>query len=268
MAPVVKNKQLPKLVKRRPLVVTSLIKAGAKSSLYSVRKDSSKVRKSKDHLAVRIANKVNYQGVIHDELALLTKLDHPGQVNILTLDSVVRMDSNTSYSKPFGLVFPLAECNVADWIDVQYNYDVKANISRLTEDDCQAFAHRATHHLRSALVYIHGKAIVHRCVEPRSLVVVKGRIKLGDFRQALESTDGPGVPAHLKGRVGNPLMRAPEIFLDDEYGYGADVFAMGLTILLMYGRRLWNNNKHDMTIINGRAASDEEKEHAALREIL
>ncbi|KXJ93665.1 kinase-like domain-containing protein [Microdochium bolleyi] len=129
--------------------------------------------------------------------------------------------------------------------------------------------------LMRGVEYLHSVGIAHCDIKPENLLLtVDGTLKVTDFgcSQQLvdvtpESADATGPKTdnstlRLSGIRGSRPYVAPEEFTDDDFdGLAADVWACGVTYLLLrFGRMLWRRARAEddeyMTYVNGRREED------------
>ncbi|KAH0570388.1 Kinase, ULK [Spironucleus salmonicida] len=87
-----------------------------------------------------------------------------------------------------------------------------------------------THHILLGLHYLHQNNIVHRDIKPANVVIMPdknykiGRFTICDFglsRKIKDTTDNLD---------GTPMFLAPEILYQQQYGFGVDIWALGVLI--------------------------------------
>ncbi len=97
--------------------------------------------------------------------------------------------------------------------------------------------------LASALIYLHGRGIVHQDVKPANVFYdAKSKVvKLGDYGVA--RTKDNTKPFE---RAGSPFYMAPEIFRGESAGPAADAYSLGvLAYELLTGRRPFYGDSYD-----------------------
>jgi mitogen-activated protein kinase kinase kinase 17/18 len=108
------------------------------------------------------------------------------------------------------------------------------NGGRLGDRDVRSYAA----HVLRGLAYLHARSVVHGDVKPRNVVIgADGRAKLADFGCARTASSSHA--ARLIG--GTPAFMAPEVARGEDQGPGADVWALGCTVVEMAtGRAPWS----------------------------
>ncbi|XP_075034402.1 calcium/calmodulin-dependent protein kinase kinase 2 isoform X2 [Mixophyes fleayi] len=148
---------------------------------------------------------------VHQEIAILKKLDHP---NIVKLVEVLDDPSEDHLYMVFELVKRGAVMDIP-------------TTKPLTED--QARFHFQD--LIKGIEYLHYQRIIHRDIKPSNLLVGEdGHIKIADFGV---SNQFEGTDAFLSNTVGTPAFMAPETLSETSRifsGKALDVWAMGVTL--------------------------------------
>ncbi|CAL6034429.1 Kinase [Hexamita inflata] len=101
-----------------------------------------------------------------------------------------------------------------------------------------------THEMLSGLLFLKEKLVMHRDIKAQNLLVTsEGNIKVSDF----------GVSAQLKNDaqkkqtfIGTPFWMAPEIILQKAYGFEADIWSVGITVIEMLEGKPPHSEKHPM----------------------
>jgi serine/threonine protein kinase len=88
-----------------------------------------------------------------------------------------------------------------------------------------------------ALEFIHSRNIIHRDLKPDNILFGdKLRPYLADFgfaRYVQKAQDAPE-PLNMTIGIGTPLFMAPELFSDGEYTTAVDIFALAVTIWMVF----------------------------------
>jgi serine/threonine protein kinase len=83
--------------------------------------------------------------------------------------------------------------------------------------------------LASCLAYLHSNNIIHRDVNPKSVVLdchFYPYLSNFDFAKIIR----PDEAAQMTSGIGTPLFMAPELLSNEDYGYAVDVYAYGLML--------------------------------------
>ena len=91
--------------------------------------------------------------------------------------------------------------------------------------------------IASALDYAHGRGMVHRDLNPKSmLITAEGRIKIGDF--GLGRGSGPATLSAFQGALGSAAYLAPEQVQGEPATAATDIYALGVMVYEMLTGRL------------------------------
>ncbi|CAM0954177.1 unnamed protein product [Alopecurus aequalis] len=114
--------------------------------------------------------------------------------------------------------------------------DEVARTGGLKESSVRAYAADVA----AGLAYLHGAGMVHGDVKARNVVIgADGRAKLADFGCSKKACAGPIIG-------GTPAFMAPEVARGEAQGPGADVWALGCTVVEMAtGRAPWSGMGSD-----------------------
>lgn len=86
--------------------------------------------------------------------------------------------------------------------------------------------------LLCALEHVHSLDMIHRDVQLESCLMLEDRLQLCDFSSCVRIEHGEV----LQGKVGSPIIMAPEMLQERPYGAKVDTWAVGvLTYMLLYG---------------------------------
>jgi len=97
-----------------------------------------------------------------------------------------------------------------------------------------AHSPRCAHDIATALEYLHGKKIVFRNLKPSKCSFnIRGDIVLSDMGLSRDTRDASKVTDEtfkLTGNTGSLRFMAPEVALNEPYGFSADMHSFGLTL--------------------------------------
>lgn len=148
---------------------------------------------------------------VHQEIAILKKLDHP---NVVKLVEVLDDPSEDHLYMVFELVRKGAVMEVP-------------TAKPFSEDQSRFYFQD----LLRGMEYLHYQKIIHRDVKPSNLLVAEdGHIKIADFGV---SNQFEGADALLSSTVGTPAFLAPEALTETRENFSGkalDVWAMGVTL--------------------------------------
>lgn len=162
-------------------------------------------------VAVKVMKKVddrNYMNFIR-ELKIISGVNHVNILKLLGYTLDVKACLIYEYASGGPLSIQLKKARKAELV-----YDLKERVKNLWE-------------VSNALVYLHGKALVHRDIKPDN-ILLHGRIaKLCDFGLSKPLIEGKATKTTFAGTL---YYMAPE--LQKEITASADVFAFGVVMLL------------------------------------
>ncbi|MFR9731821.1 serine/threonine-protein kinase [Saccharopolyspora sp. MS10] len=103
--------------------------------------------------------------------------------------------------------------------------------------------------LSEVLAYVHGNGIVHRDVKPSNVLITEdGRVFLADFGIS-RLADAVGRMTDSGIIMGSAHYMAPEQVRDDEIGYAADVYSLGLVLLeCLTGRAEYDGSQAEAAV--------------------
>ena len=163
----------------------------------------------------RNEGQANFIGKFGEECKLLRQLSHPAIVSFIGVGQA-----------PNGapcLVLELMEDTLASRIAATPPDTFLQTLSYLID-------------VAAGLRYLHWKKIIHRDLNPKNVLIVAGSAKISDFgiSRCLHG-DGQLEERMLTRCTGTDYFMAPES-LDEGLAYGValDIFAMGVTILIMF----------------------------------
>ena len=178
--------------------------------------------KNKYNVAIKVIERGDFD-LISNEIDLLTELK--GCPHIIQLYQVIR-DKHTI------LVFERIRCD-----------DIDIVLEKITIEQLRFLIQSVLIALMSA----HSKGIVHRDVKIGNILIETGftDVKLIDWGCGAKITNS------MFTKAGSRTCRPPEMLLgDDNYGFGCDIWAVGVLILyILCGKVPWKSKTGFMTII-------------------
>ncbi|KAF8757182.1 Protein tyrosine kinase [Rhizoctonia solani] len=178
----------------------------------------------KDGRLFAVKRSKQFEGVRHrrrvlEEVDVLRHLANPGHPNVLQFEDAWEQD---------GRSLMLTEmCELGNLADFLMEWGEK--YERLDEARVWKIASDLSH----GLAFIHHMGVIHLDLKPANMfVTIEGRIRIGDFGMA---SRWPRIPSEADSsdgfeREGDRDYMAPEI-LQGVYGFEADVFSLGMTLL-------------------------------------
>ncbi|CAE6462565.1 unnamed protein product [Rhizoctonia solani] len=178
----------------------------------------------KDGRLFAVKRSKQFEGVRHrrrvlEEVDILRHLANPGHPNVLQFEDAWEQD---------GRSLILTEmCELGNLADFLLEWGEK--YERLDEARVWKIASDLSH----GLAFIHHMGVIHLDLKPANMfVTIEGRIRIGDFGMA---SRWPRIPSEADSsdgfeREGDRDYMAPEI-LQGVYGFEADVFSLGMTLL-------------------------------------
>eukprot|EP00906_Rhabdomonas_costata_P032955 RCo046402 len=160
-----------------------------------------------------------------NELSILTTLDHPNVVRFIGFEHIEESAEVVIFTEFIEGGTLLAH--------------VEDNNGRLPERAVTGF----TLQLLQGLQYLHGRGVVHRDLKCENVLLsLSGVLKLVDF-----SCSKQLMPSRLthslelcQTSVGSPYWMAPEVLLGEKYGFKADIWSLGATVVeMLQGRPPW-----------------------------
>ena len=145
-----------------------------------------------------------------DEVAILTKLDHP---------SIIRCYDYFKSENYLVIIFEFCTGG-----------SLNHTLSHTPKLDMKQFFGYAFQ-LLDAIIYCHKRRIAHLDIKPQNIFLSKyGKLKLSDFGCA--KTFAPN--EKMKQKRGSQFFMAPEIGVTEYDPFKADIYSIGVTLLVMY----------------------------------
>lgn len=162
----------------------------------------------------RTAQEENLKTIIHREISILCRLQHP---------NIIRMYGIMEAEKQCSLIFEYLTMDLKQYIDTLKKHEfIHPNTVR-----------QYMYQMCSAVNYCHFNHVMHRDLKPSNLLIdTRGRIKIADF--GLSRTFTMPVGAYTQ-EVVTIWYRAPELLLGQEkYTTAIDIWSMGCIFAEMY----------------------------------
>ncbi|KAJ1304308.1 hypothetical protein OPQ81_005468 [Rhizoctonia solani] len=178
----------------------------------------------KDGRLFAVKRSKQFEGVRHrrrvlEEVDILRHLASPGHPNVLQFEDAWEQDNRSLILTEMCELGNLADF-LMEWGEKYERLD-EARVWKIASD------------LSHGLAYIHRMGVIHLDLKPANMfVTIEGRIRIGDFGMA---SRWPRIPSEADSsdgfeREGDRDYMAPEI-LQGVYGFKADVFSLGMTLL-------------------------------------
>lgn len=156
-------------------------------------------------LTAECASEQLYRHMLHKELDIMMRMQHPGVVQAIGMEQVK----------------PLGECIVMEWIE-------GTTLKQWLQTDTTATQRlHVARQLLDALEHIHAQGVAHRDIKPSNIMVTSNgkNVKIIDF--GLADTD---VHAILKQPAGTEQYMAPEQASTSKPDVRNDIYSLGLVL--------------------------------------
>lgn len=165
-------------------------------------------------LAPEVAEQQAYHEMLVKEFDIMMRLQHPGVVQVVSLEDVDGM----------------GKCIVMEWVEGITLSDW------LEEKSTRTDRHQVAQQLMDALAHVHQHGVVHRDIKPSNIMVTTNgqHVKIIDF--GLADTD---VHAVLKQPAGTARYMAPEQASASKPDLRNDIYSLGLVLEQMRLGRLY-----------------------------
>ena len=153
-----------------------------------------------------------------DEFAIVTKLNHPNIVRVLSVSSTADTSAGDG----------IAARIVMEWMPSgSLEAILKRNGHRLHEGVVRRYAQEAL----KGLAYLHENGVVHRDIKPANLLVsADGTVRVADFGCSKFAATQASSSAKTYRMVGTPLYLAPECIEKSDYASASDIWAWAATV--------------------------------------
>ena len=149
------------------------------------------------------------------EANLTLRLSHP---NIIKLFGITCMKS-----RKLGIVMEKAEHGSSDTLIGKIDHEKLTKIALSIID---------------GLEYVHSQKVIHRDIKPQNILMFGPKddmiAKVADF--GVSKVIQTAIKTHT--RVGQDLYMAPEVKLNLQYGFTADIFSLAMTLFEMFNKQL------------------------------
>ena len=162
-------------------------------------------------------NTLNISGV--REIGIVSYLDflrpHPNIIKFVNVNLTQE-----------GIIISMSRAN-SDLSTLIYNNDIKLSITNKNDIANQIIA---------AVRFCHENHIMHRDIKPNNILIYdNNHVTLTDFGAA-KSVVAP-MECNLTGNLYTLFYRAPEILVNNNYNFAADIWSLGCTLAELYLRR-------------------------------
>ncbi|MDI1488023.1 MAG: hypothetical protein OHK93_007297 [Ramalina farinacea] len=181
----------------------------------------------------------DWQKLSREVETLKRRKDHPSIISLLA-SYTKETDESGHYVKMLHLLFPLAEMDLADWMN---RSQIPLNIAEFSRQERQRFVYRSMLAVVSGVSYLHqeidGMVTAHHDLKPRNILLVNGTLKIADLGHSHLRPLLQGSATEGASGLGTYEYQPPEYW--NKYGSRAnvrhgrqfDIWAMGCIILEM-----------------------------------
>ena len=179
----------------------------------------------------------DWERLFREVQTLQKRGNHPNIIPLLasyTLDTV----ESGHHVKILYLLFPLAAMDLADWMTKR---QTPFNVARLSILERQIYLYRSIYELVSGISYLHrevdGQVTAHHDLKPRNILLVDGKMKIGDFGHSHLRPILEGSATNRASGLGTYEYQPPEYYNEDgsraqvKHGRAFDVWAMGCILI-------------------------------------
>lgn len=202
-------------------------KSSKKNNIFTVtisgNKEYNEDNESKEYIAkiIKIFSDKSYRTTLNNfvpELIINCNLNNENCLSPVA----VKYEKNT-----ISLVYEKADCTLFD-----YN---SYNIDKITDIFNQ---------LINGVEYLHSLRILHGDIKPSNVLVFGNNVKISDYGESTFLLEGN--KGNFTKKMYTKQYRAPEVWNSDEWGFAADIWALGCTFFyILYGREFFPEQNND-----------------------
>ena len=157
------------------------------------------------------------------EANLILRLNHPNVIKLFGITYVTQIKHGNVVKEKLGIVMELAEHGSLDmWIGMTGN-------EKLTEIALG---------IVDGLEYVHSQHVIHRNIKPNNILMCGPKDdmipKIADF--GVSKIIQTFIETHT--RVGTVIYMAPEVSMNEQYNFSADIYSLAMMLFEMYNERL------------------------------
>ena len=179
----------------------------------------------------------DWQKLFREVETLTRRKNHPSIISLLA--SYTReTDESGHYVKILHLLFPLAEMDLADWMNMSR---IPLDIAGFSRQERQKFVYRSMLAVVSGVSYLHqeidGMVTAHHDLKPRNILMANGKLMIADLGHSHLRPLLQGSATEGASGLGTYEYQPPEYWKDGgerariKHGRKFDIWAMGCILL-------------------------------------
>jgi len=157
------------------------------------------------------------------EANLILRLNHPNVIKLFGITYVKKMNRQNMTQEKLGIVMELAKHDSLDKLVGKIDHDKLTKIAL---------------GIINGLEYVHSQHVVHRDIKPNNILMCGPKNdmipKIADF--GVSKIIQTAIETH--SRVGTDIYRAPEVSMNLQYNFTADIYSLAMMLFEMFNGQL------------------------------
>ena len=201
----------------------------------------------KKEYAIKLVN-IDNKDLVLREVENLSKLNHPNIIryygswieNIELTETNKYLDySDDSFSESFSSSGSYPVNDISNYLFLQMEL-ASTNLKEIQNTVSYKEKRDIFKDIVLGLNEIHSNNIIHRDLKPSNILIIDGKVKIGDFglSRSLDQNRPNSLTNGIKGidltgELGSRLYSSPEQLVGDEYDYRTDIYSLGIILFEM-----------------------------------